>query len=254
MSDENGNTQLLRTTAKINNRYSDPPIYGQNIGLVSFIPSNGASPDDKGIYGMMKLRGVFATQTEANEKAEDLVKNHDSYTDIYHVFVGKPFPITNSDKYVYEKNEVDINNNTSRIISNNIKLQKDRDNKIINELKDREEMLLQEVTENENPYNTYTELQIKKAHLSWTYKETIDRLSEVKKVLISTRLQIIEMDNLHEDFQHTYRDKYMKARELSGLPCDEGTFMKFLGNDNDHLIDLTEEIAAIRTNNCDEEE
>ncbi len=40
----------------VNRRYIDPPVEGQNLGLLSFIPAQGATPNQKGFYGYVASR------------------------------------------------------------------------------------------------------------------------------------------------------------------------------------------------------
>ena len=76
---------------KIERRYADPPVELQRYGLISFVPAKGATPNKNGIYGFAKLRGNFNTSTECNERAEYLIRNVDSYHQIYHAYVGRQF-------------------------------------------------------------------------------------------------------------------------------------------------------------------
>ena len=46
----------------------DPQIPSQNIGLFSFIPSKGCTPDKQGCFGVLKLRGNFPTREVADKK------------------------------------------------------------------------------------------------------------------------------------------------------------------------------------------
>ena len=110
--------------------YADPAILNQKIVLVSFIPSKGATPDKDNIYGMMKVRGVYPTEEEANERAEFLIHNIDSYHDIYHAYVGRPFPITTTEDYSQELKSIDIRKKTTELISEDI-LSKKRKEKLI---------------------------------------------------------------------------------------------------------------------------
>ena len=87
------------TFAQVDRYYADPQQINQKIALVSFIPSSGATPDKDNIYGMMKVRGVYGSEEEANERAEFIIRNVDSYHEVYHAFVGRPFPVTNSDGF-----------------------------------------------------------------------------------------------------------------------------------------------------------
>ena len=52
--------------------YCDPSILDQKYSLVSFIPAKGASPDEDGIYGMIKTRGIaFPPPTGILQKTTD---------------------------------------------------------------------------------------------------------------------------------------------------------------------------------------
>ena len=60
---------------KVERRYADPVESMQRIGLFSFVPAKGATPNEKGVYGFAKLRGNYPTDQEANERAEYLIRN-----------------------------------------------------------------------------------------------------------------------------------------------------------------------------------
>ena len=105
---------------QVDRYYADPNQHGQNICLVSFIPSTGATPDKDNIYGMMKVRGVYATEEEANERADFIIRNVDSYHEIFHCKVGRPFPITNDNEFASTVHKIDIRKKTTELISKDI--------------------------------------------------------------------------------------------------------------------------------------
>ena len=116
---------------RVDRTFADPQIPLQTIGLLSFVPSKGAKPDEKGIYGFAKLRGNFATEMEASQKAEELIRNVDSYHNIFHVYTGRPFPITVSSDYSAIVDEVDIRKDMTKTISTSIKDKRDsEENKV----------------------------------------------------------------------------------------------------------------------------
>ena len=231
------NTSFVDKFPKIERRYADPVIQLQQIGLISWVPAKGAKPNEQGVYGFAKLRGNFGTELEASEKAESLIRNVDSYHQIYHTYVGRPFPLTNNPKYVSDTTEVDIRKGTTESISNNIKNKKDEEQRITDEIKDREEMLLKDTTKKEadDPYELYTTLRVKKAQISWTYLETKKKLDEMKDIIIKTRGEIDELDAKSDDYKKTYYEKYMEARRQSGLSDKqhEDNFIKFMVEDAD---------------------
>jgi hypothetical protein len=221
---------------KVDRTYSDPSIALQNIGLISFIPAKGATPNENGVFGFAKLRGNFATDIEANQRAEYLIRNVDSYHQIYHTYVGRPFPITVSSSYSAETSEIDIRKETTQTISSSIKNKKEEEQQQIREIKDREEKLLQESKrESSDPYEDYITLRVKKAQLSFTYLEHIRKMDEIKDIIIKTRKEVDDLDNEFPTFKETYYQKYMSAREEAGIKeskeDSQGNFIKYLVED-----------------------
>jgi hypothetical protein len=223
---------------KVDRTYQDPAIPMQNYGLISFIPAKGASPNEKGIYGFAKLRGNFATEMESNQRAEYIIRNVDSYHQIFHTYVGRPFPLTTSSDYSAVTEEIDIRKETTSTISNSIKEKKEIEQRQIQEIKEREEKLLKESKqETADPYEEYITQRVKKAQLIFTYLEHEKKMKEIKEILIKTRKVIETMDEEHPDFQVSYFEKYKKAREEAGIKEDaketENNFIKYMIEDVD---------------------
>ena len=220
-------TSFVRKFPKVDRTYSDPPVSLQSIGLISFTPAKGATPNKNGVFGFAKLRGNYATTIEADERAEFLIRNVDSYHKIYHTYVGRPFPITFSSDYSAETSEVDIRRETTNAISSNIKKQKDEEQNTVREMKEREETLLAEskrAREDDgqgdpyvDPYDEYITQCVKKAQLSWTFMEHLKKLKEVREIIINTRNVISKMDDEYPEFKEKYFEKYMEARKNAGL-------------------------------------
>jgi hypothetical protein len=218
---------------KVERSYADPTIMNQKISLHSFIPSKNAKPDENGIFGMLKVRGTFATEDEANERAEYLIRNVDSYHSIFHGFVGRPFPITVTSDFSKEVERVELQKKTTEIISSDIKEKKRKERQDIEDVKEREQNLQEEVDrESNDPFEVYITLNVKKAQLVWTYKETQKKMDQMKESIIKTRKEIEELDEENNEFSEKYLDKYMQAREKSGIKDeDDESFMKYLCKD-----------------------
>jgi len=223
---------------RVDRTYADPAINLQHIGLISFVPAKGASPNENGIFGFAKLRGNFATEMEASQRAEHLIRNIDSYHQIYHTYVGRPFPITVSSKYSAETDEIDIRKETAKTISQNVKDKKDEEQKVIQEIKEKEERLIEESKrEDVDPYEEYITLRVKKAQLTFTYLEHQRKMAEIKDILVRTRTTVSDMDEKYPDFKDTYYQKYMEARKTAGIKESEednqGNFIKYMVEDVD---------------------
>lgn len=236
-------TSFVEKFPAVDRTYQDPPIPLQTIGLISFIPAKGAKPNEKGVFGFAKLRGNYGSTLEADQRAEYIIRNVDSYHKIYHSYVGRPFPITESSDYSADTSEIDIRRETTEAISRNIKEHKEKEHKNIQEIKEREEQLLNEskkAREDDNmkepdtdPYENYITLSVKKAQLSWTFLEHLKKLNEVREIIIKTRQEIVEMNEKYPDYREQYFNKYMEARKQAGLDIEniQDTFMKFMVED-----------------------
>jgi hypothetical protein len=233
MSDLNNNT-FVKKFLRVERRYADPVDPMQRIGLISFVPAKGATPNEKGVYGFAKLRGNYPTDAEAGERAEFLIRNADSYHQIYHAYVGRPFPCTISSDYSEETSEIDLRKTMTESVSTSIKQKKNDERREIKEIEDREKQLLAEAKqEEEDPLDFYTTLRVKKAQVTWTYLETQKKLDEMKATIIKTREQIEKMEGESEEYAKNYFKKYCDARSESGLDnsANQDTFMKFLVED-----------------------
>jgi len=221
---------------QVDRYYADPIQMNQKVALFSFIPSKEAKPDKDGIYGMAKIRGIYGTEEEANERAEYLIKNIDSYHEIYHTFVGRPFPITTSDNFSFEIKNVDIRKKTTDVICEDILDKKRKEKKEMNEIAEKEKKLLEESKRaiNNEPMDIFEEYiteNVKRAQLIWTYQETKKKMEQMKDSFKSATLRIQELDGQDSDFKIKYKDKYMQARRDSGIPDNNDSFIKYLGLD-----------------------
>jgi hypothetical protein len=246
--DELNNTLFTDKFPRADKVYADPAIQLQNIGLISFTPAKGAVPNEKGIYGFAKLRGNYSTQVEADQRAEYLIRNADSYHQIYHTYVGRPFPITFSSQYSADTTEIDIRKEMTGSISSNIKKMKEADKKDIDDIKNRQEKLLNEskVAQTDNgsgepseqdPYEDYITQNVKRAQLSWLFSEHLQKLNDVRDIILKTRDKIKKYDIEHPEFSDNYFDKYMEARKQSGISMDKtndnnsNNFLRFMVED-----------------------
>lgn len=218
--------------------FADPPPPLQTYGLISFIPAKGATPNKNGVYGYAKSRGNYATELEAEQRAEFIMRNVDSYNPISFMYVGRPFPLTEDLSYSEEVSEIEIRKQAGESISQSIKKMKDKEQKAIQEVKDREKELLSDIKrakEGEENLDDYITLKLKKAQLTWTWKEYERKMENVKETLIKTRKEVIDMEERHPEYNKQYMKRYLDARKEAGIKEDEttgqGQFMKFMVED-----------------------
>lgn len=225
---------------RVERRYADPPIVNQNYALVSFVPSVDAKPDADGCYGCMKIRGVFASIDEADERAEYIIKNVDSYQSILTTFVGRPFPLIACDgeKYGAKLNKVDVDKKTEQVISKDVKQKREQEHKEMADIKKREDNLKKDVKreiEEVPSEEIYTMLRVKRSQLIHTYVDNTKKMVELKKLIRDTDDEIKQLDDKDPKYKELYLEQYMNARRESGFDdtkIDQSdTFMKYLGDD-----------------------
>jgi hypothetical protein len=230
----------LQTFPRVERRYADPAIPNQNYALVSFVPSTEAKPDTDGCYGCMKIRGVFATLEEADERAEYIVKNVDSYQSILTTFVGRPFPLIASDgeKYGAKLRKIDVDKKTEQVITQDVKQKREQEHKEMADIKKREENLKKDVkrTVEEIPTDeVYTTLRVKRSQLIHTYVDNTKKMTELKQLIRETDEEIKKLDETDSKYKENYLQQYMDARRESGFDDtmiqNSDTFMKYLGDD-----------------------
>jgi gas vesicle protein len=225
----------------IDRRYKDPFIPRQLVSLFSFIPSRGARPDSKGVYGYAKIRGTYETITESAEREADLIKNHDSYHKIYTVYTGAPFPITLSSKFSEEINEVELHKNISQEISHDVKQKREAEKKEIETIQQRAKNLQEDTNfEAIDDLENYTTLRNKKAQLIWHYLEIQKKLVETRVLMKKAFKQVVDEDLAHPDFKNQFYEKFVEARVKAGIKDEklEGSFMAYLVEDRIHELDF----------------
>ena len=230
-------TEFVKKYSRSERSYADPVLPSQVMGLISFVPASGAKANKNGIFGFAKLRGNYSSVVEADERSELLIRNHDSYNQISMCYVGRPFPLTENRKFSEDVREVDINKEAAESMGEAIKRQQKKDAREMQEIKDRETLLKEDVKKKpgDDPYEEYITMRVKRAQLVWTYEEHKKKMAEVKELIIQTRKKIADMNEEHPEYDGQYFEKYKQARIEAGLKeTTEETsqnFMKYLVED-----------------------
>lgn len=245
---------------RVERSISDPQFNNQVYALFSFIPSKHATPDKDGVYGLAKIRGTFPDPELAKERAEDLIKNHDSCHKIYTTYVGVPFPVTLESKWSAVRDQIDVRKKAIKLVSESIRESEKKDRKEINEIQERERKLLATQEEEEDPHDRYTTMKVKRAQSIWTYVENMKKLSTVLNAIITSEEVIKQMDGESSDYKESYMERYTSARKESGLQAvDLNNFMKYLDMEDVDLVgswkehkDLLSQICSDGADGADE--
>jgi hypothetical protein len=212
----------------------DPSIPGQHIGLISFVPSKGAIPDNEGCFGVLKYRGGFPNINEAETWAEKLVREHDSYAEIDMVLIGREFPLLiDNTMYTSSTREIDIRKKVDDIVKADLRQKKEKEQKEIEEVTARQQKLLDKTHEAEkeeifNDVDYYTTLRVKKAQALSLIDEAKKRMEEAQGVVDSASKEIDELDSQYPDYKNQFLDKYIHALESTGTKPEDNPLIKYL--------------------------
>ncbi|MBL4898171.1 MAG: hypothetical protein JKX76_00860 [Colwellia sp.] len=214
----------------------------QTFGLYSWTPAKGASPDAEGVYGGMKLIGNYEDMQDADDRANEVIREEDSYNIIRTCRVGQcTLLITPDSKYNLDgdnRNIIDINKKVKDVIREDVKAKRADEAKEIEEIKERESNLQDEVDrENTDEKEVYTTLNTKLAQLSWTYIETAKKMAAMKETIINTRSDIATMREENESVHTNMYQRFMDARAKCGIPQDDKSFIKYF------VMDASEELG-----------
>lgn len=217
---------------KINRRFIDPQKHGEpKFALFSFVKSQDAIADKDGFFGVGKIRGVFYTEKEASERAEEIIRDVDSTNSIHTCMVGVPFPLV-VQGYAEELSEINLQNKVESAISDNVRAKRKAEQKEMEEIKRRKEELMDEESRArpENPEDKYISQRVKLAHLRYAIIEHTTKLAECKELEKKVIVQLKEESQLHPEYEEIYMDRYKKARRDVGIPESEDSvgFMKFM--------------------------
>jgi len=190
------------------------------------------------VKGVAKIRGAYLSQQEAEIRAEEIVRDIDSSNSVFTCIIGAPFPLI-SEGFAEEISEVDLRQETENAISQNVRNQRTKDKREIEEIKMREEELMRnaEKDPNADDEDNYTAQRVKLAHLRYSIEQHLIKRAECVDNEKRCVEWLLDMKNRHPEFEERYMEKYMAGRKAAHIPDDhipEG-FMRYM---NDPLIKL----------------
>lgn len=216
---------------RVNRKFVDPINSSDpRFALFSFIKAPESEHD---IYGVAKIRGVFYTQQEADDRAEEIVRNVDSCNSIFTCIVGVPFPLV-CHGYSHSTSEIDLKEKVETTISENVRRKRNEEQKEITAINEREKRLVEDVHPEKvkNDEDAYIEQRVKLAHLKYAIDEHEKKMNECSALKSKVTKFLIDESIVHPDFEQTYLKKYMSARREANIPedTDMSGFMRYMAD------------------------
>jgi hypothetical protein len=215
---------------------TDPELMGQQIGLLSFIPSKGAISDSNGSFGVLKLRGNFATASEAERWCEMLIRDYDSYSINEITFVGKEHPLfVNRNIYKSEYLEEDLKDIVTKIVKTYLKELEDKRKQEEKDMIERQAKLRinEDKETDKSSVEYYTVLNVKKAYNKHQLAESETTMEKCNLVIEEIEKEIRDMDKEFPDFRQEYLQKYIDACRQAGNADDKDSLIKYLVDEDE---------------------
>ena len=234
-------TEFISKYNKNDRLYTDPGIGNQDVCLVSFIPSKDAKPDIHGIYGMMKVRGSYGNDQDAQDRAEFLLKNVDSTHKIYHAFVGKPFPLTEGRFMASERAQVDVNKTIERIAAHDTQRIATKEKTEMQEIEERRKQLEKEIEDPTlEPLDDFITQKVSRSNCLWMYVRCMKKVEELRHKYAEFNDRITKLDNEHPEFKDEYKQKYADVLAERDITPDYENITQYFDDEKCVATGITE--------------
>lgn len=177
---------------------------------------------DKYVHGVGKIRGAYNTLLEAEDASDNIVKNIDSSNSVFICKIGEPFPLVVKG-FAEEVKKVDVKNIVEQSMIENIRQKRAREQKEIEELKQREQQLKEPVEL--SPYiselDNYITMRVGLANNRFTQEKARQMIADLdvkEKDIIS---KLLELERENPNFEKEYMERYMAGRKSVGFGADE---------------------------------
>jgi len=219
---ESAPAEVLRAGMGVQRRIAgraEPVPAQQKFCLHSFIPSPGAQPDADGVFGVVKFRGAFMTESEADEWATDLIRVHGCTSGIYVGYVGREFPLTAAKlDFVPEVREHDLKQKIDRMVKEHARSTREEEAKARREIEERQAALVAPPDPDyEKSLHHYTTVQTKIATLKYNLAEIEKKRVELTAVQTMNEDIVRRLDAEFPAFKTQFVGEYIQEMEKVGL-------------------------------------
>jgi len=244
------------TFPKVNRRFVDPSKQGEpRFALMSYIPKRDdemtvfleeikqtLSKKHKArleqlenrqdiVHGVLKIRGAYHTPAEAEARSEEIIREIDSANSIFTCVIGVPYPLVSSGQSL-DLEEIDLQKETEKTIIQNVREKRKKEQKEIEEMKQREEELMKDTNKDphEREEEDYIEHRVKLAHLRYTINEHHKKRTECIALEKDCVQWLLDVKNKHPEYEKNYMTKYLDARKKANIPEEQDGegFMKYM--------------------------
>lgn len=214
---EHAKKELIVKFPKVERLPNDPPIANQAWSLFSFKflpkPVNG-------VYGFIKARGSFASESDWERHATNIIQTCDSKHRIWPFPTGEWLPITTNEDFAGEVLEVGQQDDLKRIYNNQESNEHKEAKQTVRDIKNREQMLRDDTGDRLTDKTTlshYAQQVMKTQQLETWLEEMRKRKRQMIKALNEGQKEIEELDITHPEYREQVDDKIKEIKDEVGL-------------------------------------
>lgn len=209
--------QLIVKFPRVERLPTDPPLANQNWALFSFKflpkPVNG-------VYGFLKARGTFSSESDYEKHAENIIRSCDSQHRIWPYRVGEWMPITTNEDYASETLEIGQQDDLKRIYNQQESNEHKEAKKNIKDIKDREKKLREECSKKETDKTTleyYAQKTMALQQLETWLEEMRKRKRQMIKALKDGEKELAELNEKYPEYRDQVDAKIEEIKSEIGL-------------------------------------
>ncbi len=200
----------------------DPAINGQEYVCESYILFDTPKqlPHGKVCYGYKKTRGVASTEVEATRLAKRIIKEVDSKNSVRIAPVGSWVPITSSDIFVKDMEDVKMQDGEVHLRDEAIKKKEEEMRRVQREIREREEELKngKDIYDDKTSLRYYSMRRVTDLKVEQEIKRQMKQIESLQETLVEVRTELKKLDLVRPDYDSEWINCYNEERRKSGVP------------------------------------
>jgi len=192
------------------------------------------------IHGVGKIRGAFYTLSEAEARAEEIIRQVDSSNSVFTCKIGVPFPLV-VEGFAEETSTVDLQNEVESTLADNIKQKRNKERREMEEIKEREAALRADVAKDPSldDLENYITNRVKLAHLRYAIDQHNIKREEALGFEKDCINFLLELEAKNPLFETQYIERYESGRKAAKV-SDDYAFDGFMGYMHAPLVHRTD--------------
>jgi len=200
----------------------DPCINGQEFVNLSFMlfAEPRQLPHNKKAYGYVKVRGSKGTQDECLKDAKRIIKQVDSKNAIRIAPVGSWVPITDSDLFCQDMEDVRMNKEEVQLRDEAVKERDNHMRQVQREIREKEEELKagKDIYDDPESLRYYSMRRVTDLKVEQEIKRMQKQIQGLQDTLVQVRTELKKLDKKYPEYNDQWIGCYNEERRKTSIP------------------------------------